>query len=84
MATPLIPGLSTQSPTKLDVTKRHAHQKEQMRLQSLWEQHVQNRMRFVHYKRTVVMTLSWKDSDLNNEALQEEVRYSGIQIRITC
>jgi hypothetical protein len=40
-------------------------QKEHTRLDMLWEEHVQNSMRFVRYQKTAVLLLSWEKSDLD-------------------
>lgn len=39
----------------------------------LWEDHIENRSKFINYKKTAVMMLSWEDSDLEKEALDQEV-----------
>lgn len=41
--------------------------------QVLWDQEFQNRSEYVEYEQTVVMMLSWKESDLVKEDLDEEV-----------
>jgi hypothetical protein len=43
-------------------------------LTDVWDKAIQNTTKYVRYKATIVLMLSWKDSDLNKPELDKEVK----------
>lgn len=45
---------------------------------------MENSSKLIHYEKTAVMMLSWEDSDLNKELLEEEVRSKSHSYTHSC